>query len=177
MTVPASRIRAVNDRDVRPDRDYVLHWMTGFRRIDSNFAVERALPTTRVSSASSCFIFEALRVGYHWASDRFHQFVIDGMRDNRERLEGTGVGYYPYLEPRHGDGSGLLVALAARACVVTTDDFPAFFLPAMVDAAGEKLDVKLEAMMTAMGSCRCGRPIVCLDAGAGLSLSVTCRRR
>src|SRR5262249_53929004 len=37
-------------------------------------------------------------------------------------------------------------ALAARACVVVTDDFPAFFLPAMIAAAAQKLSVRLEAV-------------------------------
>ncbi len=145
MPVPASRIRAVNDAPIRGDRDYVLHWMTGVRRIDSNFAIDRAAEHAK-ELGKPLLVFEALRAGYRWASDRLHAFAIAGMRDNEARLKDTAAGYFCYLEPRHGEGEGLLEALAKRACVVTTDDVPTFFLPAMVNAAGEKLDVRLEAI-------------------------------
>jgi len=39
---------------------------------------------------------------------------------------------------------GLLDVLAQRACVVVTDDFPAFFLPRMVAAAAAQLPVRVE---------------------------------
>jgi deoxyribodipyrimidine photo-lyase len=91
-------------------------------------------------------VLEALRCDYPWASDRIHRFVLDGMADNRETLDGSGIGYYPYVEPQKGAGKGLLEALAKRAAVVVTDEFPAFFLPRMVEAAASKVDVKLEAV-------------------------------
>src|SRR5690606_21042313 len=47
---------------------------------------------------------------------------------------------------REGDGKGLLEALADDACLVVTDEFPCFFLPRMVAAAGARLDVRLEAV-------------------------------
>ena len=69
------------------------------------------------------------------------------MRDNRAALdERPGVTYLPYLETEAGAGRGLLSALAAHAAVVVTDDFPCFFLPAMIEAAGRQLDVRLEAV-------------------------------
>ncbi|HSI06077.1 MAG TPA: deoxyribodipyrimidine photolyase [Myxococcota bacterium] len=145
MPVPASRIRAVNDAPVRPDRDFVLHWMTGVRRIDGNFAIDRAVEHAKALN-KPLLVFEALRAGYKWASDRLHAFAIAGMRDNAARLEGTGVGYYCYLEAKHGHARGLLEQLAGHACVITTDDVPTFFLPAMVQAAGAKIDVRLEAI-------------------------------
>ena len=68
------------------------------------------------------------------------------MRDNHARLSGTQAAYHPYVEPANGAGRGLLEAMAERACVVVTDDYPCFFLPQMVAAAAGKLDVKLEAV-------------------------------
>ncbi len=145
MPVPASRIRVINDAPIRPERDYVLHWMTGVRRVDGNFAMDRAVEHAK-ELGKPLLVFEALRAGYTWASDRLHAFAIAGMRDNAARLEGTGVGYYCYLEPKHGEARGLLEELTKHACVVTTDDVPTFFLPAMIEAAGKKLDVQLEAI-------------------------------
>jgi deoxyribodipyrimidine photo-lyase len=89
---------------------------------------------------------EALRVAYPFASDRFHRFVIDGMVDNAAAFHKAGVAYYPYVEPEAGAGSGLLEALATDAALVVSDDFPCFFLPHMVAAAGKKLSVLLEAV-------------------------------
>ena len=43
-----------------------------------------------------------------------------------------------------GEGKGLLEALAERAALVVTDEFPCFFLPRMVAAAARKLAVRLE---------------------------------
>ena len=54
--------------------------------------------------------------------------------------------YYPYVEREAGAGKGLLQALAASASVVVTDDWPHFFLPRMLEAAGQQLDVCLEAV-------------------------------
>ena len=82
----------------------------------------------RGSSTSPCWYFEALRSGYRWASDRLHTFVMQGMVDQHARLEGRpGIRYYPYVEPEPNAGKGLLEALADRAAVVVTDDFPSFF--------------------------------------------------
>jgi deoxyribodipyrimidine photo-lyase len=92
-------------------------------------------------------VLEALRVDHEWASRRFHAFVLDGMRDNQAAMaRQPGVTYYPYLEPCRGAARGLVDALAASAAVVVTDEFPAFFLPAMVERVGRRLDVSLETV-------------------------------
>ncbi len=143
--VPEVRIRQVNARPVREQREWVIHWMISFRRTRSNFALQRAVEWA-LDLRRPLLVFEPLRAGYRWASDRIHRFVIEGMADNQASLADTPVRYFPYLERRPGDGKGLLEALAARACVVVTDDFPGFFLPHMIEAAGRKLDVRLEAV-------------------------------
>ena len=66
------------------------------------------------------------------------------MADNAAAFAKAGVTYLPYVEPEPGAGRGLLAALAARACLVITDEQPGFFLPHMVAAAGARLDVRLE---------------------------------
>jgi len=144
-SVPALRLRQVNQRPVQPSNDYVLYWMISARRLRYNFALDRALEHCR-TLGKPVLVFEALRCGYQWASDRLHKFVIEGMADNYARCARHGIAYYPYLESSPGEDKGLLEALAARACVVVTDDFPCFFLPRMVAAAGNKLTVALEAV-------------------------------
>jgi deoxyribodipyrimidine photo-lyase len=143
--VPRIRIHDRNQRDVRASGEFVLYWMIATRRVGWNFALDRALEWSRELD-KPLVVFEPLRSDYRWASDRFHRFILDGMRDNDRALQGSGIGYYPYVEPERGAGKGLLEALGGRASVVVTDEFPCFFLPAMVAAAAERLPVKLEAV-------------------------------
>jgi deoxyribodipyrimidine photo-lyase len=66
------------------------------------------------------------------------------MAANARSLRGAPAFYYPYLGAAPGEGKGLLEALASRACVIVTDEFPCFFLPKMVGAASRKVPVLLE---------------------------------
>lgn len=141
--VPALRLRTRNRAPVRPDGDYVLYWMIANRRPQFNFALEQAVGEAQ-RLGKGLLILEALRADYPWASDRLHAFVIQGMAANAAAFARTGAHYLPYLEPRPGAGRGLVEALAARACLVVTDRFPAFFLPRMVAAAAERLAVRVE---------------------------------
>jgi deoxyribodipyrimidine photo-lyase len=144
--VPEIRVRVANIVPVRADGAFVLYWMIAARRTVWNFALQRAVAWAR-EFRKPLVIFEPLRVGYPWASDRLHRFVLDGMAGHRRRLEGLaprGIQYYPYVEPAAGRGKGLLAALSEHACVVVTDDYPAFFLPRMVAAAARHLPVRLE---------------------------------
>jgi deoxyribodipyrimidine photo-lyase len=143
--VPAARVRSCNATPIRPDGEFVLYWMTATRRTTWSYGLQRAVGHA-VALGRPLVVLEALRAGYPWASDRHHRFVLQGMADNRARLARTPVLYHPYVESRHGEGRGLLEALARRACLVVTDDFPAFFLPRMVDAAALRLPVRLEAV-------------------------------
>jgi len=145
LDVPQLRIREVNAAPVHASRPYVLYWMIAARRARANFALQRAV-WWALDLKRPILVLEALRAGYPWASDRPHTFVLDGMADNRAAFARHDVTYFPYVERRTDDGKGLLDELARHAAVVVTDEFPAFFLPHMVDAAGARLDVRLEAI-------------------------------
>lgn len=144
--VPPSRIQISNVAPVRADGEYVLYWMIAFRRVQWNFSLDRALEWA-VELGKPLVIFEPLRNGYRWASDRIHRFIIDGMADNAAHiaaLKNRGVMYFPYVEPKPHADKGLLAALAGRACVVVTDNCPSFFLPKVVSAVAPRLPVRLE---------------------------------
>jgi deoxyribodipyrimidine photo-lyase len=119
--------------------------MTSSRRATWNHGLDRAVDWARQLDRP-LVILEALRCGYRWASDRFHRFLLQGMADNARDFRSARASYYPYVEPSPGAGSGLLEALAGRACVVVTDEFPCFFLPRMVAAAARRTPVRLEAV-------------------------------
>lgn len=142
-SVPEIRITKCNVAPFRPERDFVVYWMTASRRLDWNWALQRAIDVAREFDVP-LVILEALRSDYRWASDRIHRFIIDGMVDHERRLRDSHVYYYPFVEREKGGGKGLLEALGEHAVAVVTDDFPAFMLPRMTAAAAEQLDVCLE---------------------------------
>jgi deoxyribodipyrimidine photo-lyase len=136
------RVQVLNQAPVRTDGDHVLYWMTSARRLGWNPALEQALAWCR-HLGRPLLVFEPLRCGHRWATDRFHRFIIEGMADHRDRCAAAGVAYYPYIEPADGAGKGLLAALAERACVVVGDEFPCVFVPKMT-AAAARLPVHTE---------------------------------
>jgi len=144
-TSQSARVRVVHAQPPTTTGQYVLYWMIGARRPSWNFALDRAIDWAR-ELGKPLLVLEALRSDYRWASDRLHRFVLDGMRDNQQIFEELGVGYYPYVERTHGEGRGLLRALAAEAAVVVTDRVPAFELPAMVQAGARHVRVRFEVV-------------------------------
>jgi deoxyribodipyrimidine photo-lyase len=141
--VPILRIRPLNQAPPNPQGDYVLYWMTAYRRLSGNYALDRAVELA-MDFGKPLMILEALEVDYPHASDRLHAFVLQGMAENREACRQKGVSYLPYVEPRPGEGRGLLAALAERAVLVVSDEFPCFFLPKIQAAAAGRLKVGME---------------------------------
>lgn len=146
-SVPALRLRSLNEHPVHERGEFVLYWMVANRRTHWNYSFQQAAEWAR-DLGKPLVVLEALRASYRWASDRLHYFVIQGMADNAATLNDRPATYYPYLEPHPGDGAGLLEALAARACVVVTDDFPCFFVPRMLRMAARRVPVRMEAVDT-----------------------------
>ena len=143
--MPSIRVRALNDTPIRADGRYILYWMVAQRRLAWNYALDHAIAVGR-NLGRPIVVLEGLRTGYRWASDRVHRFVLEGMEDNARAAREAGLTYYPYVEPEHGHGRGLLAALSEHACCVVTDYYPCFFLPRMIAAAAAKLPVRLEAV-------------------------------
>ena len=142
-SVPEIRILKANRANVNLSGDYILYWMTAFRRINWNYSLDRAVYWSEQLN-KPLVIFEALRCGYDWASDRLHRFILDGMADNARQLKKKNCLYYPYVETHPDSDKGLLETLGKKACLVVTDDYPAFFLPRMTASASKKLPVLLE---------------------------------
>ncbi len=139
------RVRVLTESQPSPEGHFILYWMIAARRTSWNHGVDRAIHWAR-ELGKPLVVLEPLSAGYRWASERIHQFVIDGMADNASRFGKANITYYPYIEPSPGAGQGLLRELAARSAVVVTDDFPAFFLPRMIRAAADRTPVRFEAV-------------------------------
>ena len=145
---PRIRISTVNDGAVAGGGGHVLYWMNAYRRLGYNHALERAAELAR-ELRKPLVILEALRCDYPFASPRHSSFIMDGMREHALALRARGVAYYPYVERAPGEGKGLVAAMARDAAVVVTDDWPCFFLPRAVAAAGAQVAVKMEKVDSA----------------------------
>ncbi len=140
---PKSRITPANRAPINPDGNYVLYWMIANRRPAWNFSLDRAMEWAR-ELKKPLLALEALRCGHEWACERFHGFVLNGMKANSKAFKDANISYYPYIETSPGMGKGLIEELSRNACVIVTDNFPCFFLPRMVDAAAKKSSVLIE---------------------------------
>jgi deoxyribodipyrimidine photo-lyase len=141
---PPFRLQVAVDRPARAEGDYVVYWMTASRRVEWNFALQRAADWA-AQLQRPLVVVEILACGGRWQSDRFHRFMLDGMADNARQLADRPVLYHPCAESKSGEARALFRALGQRACLVVTDDFP-IALPAVqtVDARAavriEKID-------------------------------------
>lgn len=145
MTVPATRVRALNQRPIDPAGDFVLYWMTTARRLHYNFALQRSVDLA-IELRKPLLILEAVDVDYPWASDRLHRFILDGMQANARQARSTAAHYYPYVEPAAHAGRGLLSRVSSAACAIVTDDYPAFFIPAITASAARQSAARVESV-------------------------------
>jgi deoxyribodipyrimidine photo-lyase len=134
-----SRLRRANDAPIVRTGEYVLYWMQAFRRLHHNHALDYACRCAR-ELGKPLVIYEGLRSDYPWASERHHRFVLEGMRDNRLAAAELGLAYWPFVATEAEPGRGLVRSLAGRACLVVTDDWPCFVVPAQIDALARKTD-------------------------------------
>jgi deoxyribodipyrimidine photo-lyase len=142
-TVPEMRIRTGNGNHLNSEGDYVLYWMTAFRRLGWNFALQHAAQLCR-QLRKPLVILEILLADYPYASHRLHRFILDGMAERSRHLAGGPVTHYPFVERESGEARGLIPSLAAKACSVVVDDYPSFFLPRMVAEACEGVNARFE---------------------------------
>jgi len=145
MTTPDIRVQAVNARPTKPRGDYVLV-LDGGRAphpLELCAAAGGRVGPTTGKAPGRC----SRRSGSPTPGERPPARVRPA-RHGRQRAQPRGFWrlLLPYVEREPNEGKGLLTALAARAALVVTDDFPAFFLRRMVAAAGRRIDVRLEAI-------------------------------
>ena len=94
---PAVRVRDLNQQPVRTDGQFVVYWMTAYRRLSSNFALQRAAELSRAHQ-KPLLILEALRLDYTRANRRLHTLVLQGMRDNLQHATKHNHCYLAFVE-------------------------------------------------------------------------------
>ena len=137
------RITQCNASPVNGAGKYVLYWMIAYRRTRFNFALDRSI-FWATELRKPLLIFEPLVCNYRWASTRFHQFVIDGMRENLAALKSAPVTYLPFVEQEPGEAKKVWSELVADACLIVTDDYPAFEIPRWIEKVAARSPVLVE---------------------------------
>lgn len=140
-----ARVRPANARPVNPSGDYVLYWCQMARRLHSNHALDHAARWAK-KLGKPLVVYEGLKRNYPWASARFHRFMLEGMRDNAAAAAEKGIAYWPFVETPETPGRGLVRKLCASACLLVTDDFPQFIVPAQIRAVAERVDIAVHAV-------------------------------
>ncbi|GBF49859.1 putative deoxyribodipyrimidine photo-lyase [Leptospira ryugenii] len=145
MTVPKERIRKLNSKPINEQGKYILYWMQAYRRFDANHSFAYALQLAK-SYNKHLLVYEGLRSDYEWSSPRIHQFILEGMIENRKRAEELGINYWAFVETRAQNGKGILRNIAKDAYAIVTDDFPCFIIPEQSKSLADKCDVMLLAV-------------------------------
>ena len=129
-----------NSKNINKDGEYVLYWMQINRRFQYNYALEFAVAWAN-KLGKPLLVYEGLNVDYRWACDRFHHFIMQGMKENVFYATQKDINFISYVEPKKGDGKGLVYQLAEKACVVISDEYPVFIIRKHNEKIAEKLNV------------------------------------
>jgi deoxyribodipyrimidine photo-lyase len=140
-----ARIRFSNDRPINPAGQYVLYWCQMYRRFDRNHALDEAIAQARALK-KPLVVYEGLKLNYPWASARMHQFMLEGMAESAKRAKELGIHYWPFVETPEHNGHRLLRTLCEKACLLVTDDYPQFIVPAQIRAIAAKVEIAVWAI-------------------------------
>ena len=143
--VPADRIQAMNDQELREDGAFVVYWMVVNRRPHWNYSLDHAIWWAK-KLGRPLVVLTTLKIDYPWASDRLHRFMLQDMAAHAAHFKKHDVCFYPFVEQEDGDQDGLLEALAKHACLIVSDDYPCFFIPAMQRAVAKNIAIRFDSV-------------------------------
>ncbi len=134
------------------DGELVLLWLHHAVRAHENPALDAALHAAHALDLP-LLVYQGLGGRHPFNADRHHAFILEGARDCHADLAGRGIRAAFHL-PSDPAAPTPLVALAARAAVVVTEDFPAPPLPRWT----ERLAARIQAPVWRL-DCACVVPM------------------
>ena len=144
-TIRDARVRPLNEHKPDDAGTFVIYWSSMVRRLAHNHALDYALHWTR-QLKKPLVVYEGLKLNAPWASARFHQFLLEGMRDNARTAAEVGASYWPFVETPEHDGHGLVRRLCEKACLLVVDDYPQYIVPAQNRAIAAKVSIPVYAV-------------------------------
>jgi deoxyribodipyrimidine photo-lyase len=119
--VAPERVQLLNDFPARAGAAYVLYWIQANRRLAFNHGLAFAIETAN-RLRLPVLVAEGLNRDRPYPSERFDNFILDGVADNALDAAKLGVGY------EFSSKRGALYRWAKYAAAVVTDDFPAYIV-------------------------------------------------
>jgi hypothetical protein len=117
------RVRLLSERTSHRDGELVIYWMHHAVRGHENPALDVARLLAHALGLP-LLVYQGLAGAHRFNADRHHAFILEGARDAHAELEALGVRAVFHLPADPGAPSPLR-ALAQRAALVVTEDFPA----------------------------------------------------
>ena len=156
MNINSYRKFPRNNKEVNPEGEYVLYWMQMNRRFQYNYALEYAVAYANKLD-KPLLILEGLNLDYPWACDRFHAFIMQGMKENMEFAQENDLNFYSFVERETAQAKGLFYTLAENAAVVISDEYPVFVTRLHNERVADRINV----------------PYICIDSNGIIPLGVT----
>jgi deoxyribodipyrimidine photo-lyase len=113
--IQEERVQHLNESDVR-DGDYVLYWMQSSQRAEQNHALEYAAQRANELGQRLLVVF-GLTDDYPEANLRHYAFMLEGLKDAQESLEGRGI----KMVVRKGSPDEVTIEAGEDASLVVTD--------------------------------------------------------
>jgi len=134
--------RVFNKSGKGPDErgEFVLYWMQINRRFHYNYALEYAIAYANKLD-KSLLVLETLTCDYPWASDRLHQFLMEGMLENRRFTQRNEINHYIHLEKKHGEILKLVETIGQKAAIIISDEYPVFIMRERNEYLSDKFGV------------------------------------
>lgn len=107
---------------IREDGEFVLYWMCTAMRLHENPALDLAIYMAN-ELGKPLVVYQGLSERYPFASDRHHQFILEGVLDLQEEAKEKGIRYLFQLD-REGHREPRLRELTGRAALVVAEYFP-----------------------------------------------------
>ncbi|MCS7237564.1 MAG: deoxyribodipyrimidine photolyase [Thermoguttaceae bacterium] len=120
---PPERILWTNGQKPRPDGACVVYWMTAFRRLGWNFALDRAVAWAE-KTHKPLLIVETWSPCFPWSSERQWAFVAQGMKEKIGLTRHGLARYYPVVETKSGELIRIFRRVGTQAVCVVTDFYP-----------------------------------------------------
>lgn len=120
---PRERIVWTNGQKPRPEGAAIIYWMTAFRRLEWNFALDRAIAWAGLLR-KPLVIVETWSPFFPWSSVRQLSFVVDGMKEKAATLAAGPISYWPLIERKETELVDIFRRLGRLAACVVTDFYP-----------------------------------------------------
>ncbi|MGQ0506880.1 MAG: deoxyribodipyrimidine photo-lyase [Myxococcaceae bacterium] len=142
LQVDPARVHVIKEASLSEKGEFVLYWCQINHRAEHNAALDAAIALgNHLGLPVVCY--QALRPDYPYASDRIHQFILQGHDDVAAGMDARGVTYWRELLTKK---SHRLRELGKRAAAIVSDFFPTYIVPGHLRGAARQIDVPLFAM-------------------------------